>query len=93
MKDSLKRYLEPDVLDRVLKAAKSGLPVIIDGVQGSTGKTTTKDILESEGYTVFEMFQLNNPMTEEEKKFSKLWKSGNTVAVVINLNRLFERRK
>lgn len=90
MKDSLKRYLEPDVLDRVLKA---GLPVIIDGVQGSTGKTTTKDILENEGYTVFEMFQLNNPMTEEEKKFSKLWKSGNTAAVVINLNKLIERGK
>lgn len=70
----LKELLGESAANEVLTAAESGLPIVIDGRQGPTGKSTLCRALRAEGYEVTEAY-------EREKS------DGNTACITITLNK------
>lgn len=73
MIDKLKNLLGESTAHEVLTAAESGLPIVIDGRQGPTGKSTLCKVLRGYGYEVMEAYE------KEES-------NDNTASIVITLN-------
>lgn len=55
---SLILFFKEDQVKKIESAVKSGLPVLISGRQGATGKTSLANYLRSCGITAFEQWEL-----------------------------------
>lgn len=71
--NELKSLLGEKTATAVIEAAKSGLPILITGRQGPTGKSTLCKILQKNGYEAAEVYE------KEES-------NNNTAHIVITLN-------
>lgn len=60
MKIELPNYLSKTQKAQIEHAIKNGIPIIISGKQGPTGKTTLKNLLADCGVIAFEEWECQN---------------------------------
>ena len=53
----LPEYLSDEQKEKIIKAIKRNIPIIITGVQGKTGKSYLKDYLNSFGVIAYELWE------------------------------------
>ena len=75
----LKKYLKSDEAEQLVLPIMQGIPVLIDGIQGPTGKSTLCKGLNELGVTAYECWEVKK--TELFKK-----DNDNTVYIIIVLN-------
>lgn len=89
------RYLQTILtdaqIDLVAVAAERGLPIIIDGQPGPTGKSTLAGYLKSIGCYVTEGYELFEARVPYESKRKKKVTEANTLQLLITLDRQLER--
>ncbi len=76
LSDVFRPYFSEDEAKKLATAVRSGLPIIIDGVQCPTGKTTLYESLRRLGFNVSERWEL--PKKESDH---------NAANIVITLNK------
>lgn len=77
IKTLLSKYFDADIVETLSKILNKDIPIIIDGNQGPTGKTTLCNKLKELGFTVKESW-------ERDKNIER---NTNTCFVVISLNK------
>lgn len=77
----LKKYLEQNEAEQLLIPIMQGIPVLIDGKQGPTGKTTLYEGLKEMGIAVAERWMLN----EHYGNVPDVFRSSNKNAVFITI--------
>lgn len=82
LQEFLSRYLSEEEATATAQAAFSGLPVIIDGVQGPTGKSTLCKGLREFGLTAVEKYELES---------GKIKDNHNGAYVLIVLNKRIDK--
>lgn len=78
----LGKYFSEDETAKIAGAIRSGLPIIINGAQEPTGKTTLCEKLRELGYNVSERWEL-------PKKES----NNNAANIVITLNKVLKQSR
>lgn len=78
---ALSLYLPENEAERTAKAIESGIPVMIEGIEGPTGKTTLCEWLRSKGFGAFEPWELTDDCADLDR---------NSVCITITLNRICE---
>ena len=78
----LGKYFPEDETAKIACAIRSGLPIIIDGTQDPTGKTTLCEKLRELGFNVSERWEL-------PKKES----NNNAANIVITLNKVLKQSR
>lgn len=86
----ISQYLSEEEATAVAQAAFSGLPVIIDGVQGPTGKSTLCKGLREFGLTAVEKYELEND-SNAKALFDKFKDNHNGAYVMIVLNKRIDK--
>lgn len=76
MLETLKRYFDDRTAIKIESAIKTGLPVIIDGIQGPTGKSTLCEYLRGKGFSAIEKWCADKNKGDD-----------NSVNIVITLNK------
>ena len=82
----LKKYLEQNEAEQLLIPIMQGIPVLIDGKQAPTGKTTLYKGLKEMGIAVAERWMLNEHYGNIPDVFKK--SNCNVVYITVTLNDL-----
>lgn len=83
IKTLLSRYFDADIVETLSKILNKDIPIIIDGNQGPTGKTTLCNKLKELGFAVKESW-------ERDKNIER---NTNACSVVISLNKTITEKE
>lgn len=81
LQECLSRFLSAEESKAVAQAATSGLPIIIDGIQGPTGKSTLCREIRELGLTAAEKYEADSDKNKDNH---------NGAYIVIVLNKPFD---
>lgn len=85
----LSEYLTASKASVIVNCKLAGIPILIKGRSGPTGKSTLCKILRKLGYTVAEEWELEGTQCPEIlEKFIKGKRDSNTCYVTITLNKM-----
>lgn len=93
----LKTYLDNETAELLLMPIMHGIPVIVDGLQGPTGKTTLHHEFEKLGIEVTQRWMLDTPamafepIPEVFKKVHPEHQADNKAFITISLNKFVGR--
>lgn len=82
LKDVLGLYLPKETVAKFLPVLDKSVPILIDGIQGPTGKSTLCDKLNSLGYNAQELWEYAEEMATKKRE-----RDDNFVGIVISLNK------